>query len=370
MAFICTFAAQFAAEAAFAPPSLFDDTVSIFTNDGRRIAKIHLDQNQPEPLLPMLSPNFDGATLLHGDGAALSTDDVGVPGSNIIVVPPTQTFMLPAVTVGQRQRLTHLTDRPDGVELETISLSPRILRARNFLSNEECEELRRLGGPLLQDSALFVSTDSTGSTSSQRRTSSTSWLGPNFGVACVGATCVAEGENAVVRSVLDRAGLLVRRPPATAEGLQVVRYKPGEQYAYHTDYFTREQRASGQIPMLGSGGDRFATLLLFLNDADSGLDEGGETNFAFAGAGPHPSVEEVRSSGSDGLADCSKGLSVTPKRGDALLFYNLLPSRSNVAHRTLGDNSTYHAGCAIIAGEKWVANLWFWSHPPDPWPPA
>ena len=50
-------------------------------------------------------------------------------------------------------------------------------------------------------------------------------------------------------------------PAEAAEGLQVVRYREGEQYSYHTDYFTESQRRS-RIPQLASGGRPASTFFL------------------------------------------------------------------------------------------------------------
>ena len=43
-----------------------------------------------------------------------------------------------------------------------------------------------------------------------------------------------------------------------------------------------------------------------------------------------------------------KGLSVKPKKGDALMFYNLLENG-----RT--DGTSLHQGCPVIKGDKWTA---------------
>lgn len=42
---------------------------------------------------------------------------------------------------------------------------------------------------------------------------------------------------------------------------------------------------------------------------------------------------------------------VKPRKGDALLFYSLLPS-------AIPDPQSLHAGCPVIEGEKWSATKW------------
>ena len=43
-----------------------------------------------------------------------------------------------------------------------------------------------------------------------------------------------------------------------------------------------------------------------------------------------------------------KGVSVKPKKGDALMFYNLLENGR-------ADGTSLHQGCPVIKGDKWTA---------------
>eukprot|EP00958_Prasinococcus_capsulatus_P017254 scaffold1939_cov392-Prasinococcus_capsulatus_cf.AAC.14 len=49
--------------------------------------------------------------------------------------------------------------------------------------------------------------------------------------------------------------------------------------------------------------------------------------------------------------ECAKGLLLTPRAGDAILFYN---------YKGDGDVDTevMHAACEVLEGEKWAANHW------------
>jgi prolyl 4-hydroxylase len=99
------------------------------------------------------------------------------------------------------------------------------------------------------------------------------------------------------------------------------------------------------------GNNRLATLLFYLND----VEEGGNTVFPFNGNFDKPSLE-IKFSQSEIQSAClqtSNALSVKPKKGTALLFYNMLPD-GNL------DVQSLHAGCPVEKGEKWIANLWFW----------
>ena len=44
---------------------------------------------------------------------------------------------------------------------------------------------------------------------------------------------------------------------------------------------------------------------------------------------------------------------MTPKKGSAVLFYNLLPDGN-------GDDLALHAALPCNEGEKWLANFWVW----------
>ena len=55
---------------------------------------------------------------------------------------------------------------------------------------------------------------------------------------------------------------------------------------------------------------------------------------------------------------CRTGLSVRPKRGNAVLFYSQDPGGRL-------DPRSLHGGCPVLSNvtEKWAANIWLWNAP-------
>lgn len=120
------------------------------------------------------------------------------------------------------------------------------------------------------------------------------------------------------------------------EGLQVLHYEVGQKYEPHHDYFSDDYNVK-------RGGNRIATVLMYLSD----VEEGGETVFPAAKG----NVSDVP--WWNELSQCGKeGLSVLPKKRDALLFWSARPDA------TL-DPSSLHGGCPVIKGNKWSSTKWF-----------
>lgn len=74
---------------------------------------------------------------------------------------------------------------------------------------------------------------------------------------------------------------------------------------------------------------------MYLTDVEGG----GETIFPNAG----------------GQSECggatTSGLSVKPRKGDAVLFYTMTPSGKE-------DPASIHGSCEVTSGEKWSATIW------------
>lgn len=148
-------------------------------------------------------------------------------------------------------------------------------------------------------------------------------------------TFLLKGHDDIVQTIEKRIADFTFLPVENGEGLQILNYEFGQKYNPHFDYFTDD--ANTKI-----GDQRIATVLMYLSD----VDEGGETVF------PSAKGNVTLSSENNQPSKCgSMGLSVKPKMGDALLFWNLKPDCSV-------DPLSMHGGCPVINGSKWLATKW------------
>ena len=182
--------------------------------------------------------------------------------------------------------------------------SPRVVVLGGFLSETECDALVDAARSRLVRS-LTVQTQTGGEELNADRTSSGMFFN--------------RGESALIQRIEARIARLLRWPVENGEGLQVLHYLPGAEYKPHYDYF--DPAEPGTPRLLERGGQRVATLLMYLNEPE----RGGGTTFPDA------------------------GLEVAPHRGQAVFFSYDQPAPTT---RTL------HGGAPVIAGEKWVATKW------------
>lgn len=181
---------------------------------------------------------------------------------------------------------------------------PRVVVFANVLSPDECEALMSLAATRLSRSETVVHATG-GSEINAARTSEGMFF--------------TRGESELITRVEARLSALLNWPVENGEGLQVLRYAPGAEYKPHFDYFDPEQ--PGTAAVLRRGGQRLATLVLYLNTPQ----EGGATVFPDA------------------------GLTVNPVQGHGVFFNYDRPSPAT---------KSLHGGAPVIEGEKWVATKW------------
>jgi len=236
---------------------------------------------------------------------------------------PPSMFMWPAAYVGQMHQVRSTegywscrgpaslcqSPKPVDLKLETISIGPRAYVIENFLSDFEAEEIINIADPMMKVSTVG-NKDGGGQRTDSTRTSRNAWVGRKASV--------------VTESLFVRAEHLLkveRLDSRNTEDMQVVHYQDGQKYDSHHDW-----------GVSGYPQSRYITLLLYLTDMENEY-AGGETSFPKAADG--------------------KGIKVHPGKGNAVLFYNLLPDGN-------GDDLALHAALPVRQGEKWLANFWVW----------
>lgn len=183
---------------------------------------------------------------------------------------------------------------------------PNVTLFGNLLSNNECDALVEMSRQQLNPSRV-VNAEKGSFDLEEARTS----FGTHF----------KRGANPLIATVEARISRLLNLPVTRGEPLQVLHYSPGAEYKPHYDYFSPAKPGNQRI--LSTGGQRIATLILYLNDVEAG----GSTVF--------PKV----------------GLDILPRKGCGLFF-------SYADEGTGLDDLSFHGGSPVLAGEKWIATKW------------
>jgi prolyl 4-hydroxylase len=182
---------------------------------------------------------------------------------------------------------------------------PEILYYENVLSATECKTLIRHARRRLERSEVVDHETGVGTVHPIRTSSGMSFK---------------KNETRLVSDISERVSSIFQWPAGKTEPLSLLRYRPGEFYNEHYDFF--DYATSGSLKHRQRGGNRVGTLILYLNDCE----KGGETLFA------------------------DLGLEVYPKAGCAVYFGYPNPHFASM---------TRHAGRPPLRGEKWIATIWF-----------
>jgi prolyl 4-hydroxylase len=198
-----------------------------------------------------------------------------------------------------------LTPGGDPVEITAgrmLSTSPHVEVFPTLLTPAECRFLAKAAEPLMQ-AALTVNPQTGQQLRNPIRTSDAA----GFPLAL---------ENPAIHAINRRLAAVSKTPVSHGEPLQVLRYRPGQQYRAHSD----------ALP--GVDNQRVVTVLVYLNDGYSG----GETHFL------------------------ANKLSFKGGLGDALLFRNVKPDGR-------ADEQSAHAGLPVKKGVKLIASRWIRQQP-------
>ena len=192
------------------------------------------------------------------------------------------------------------------VKVGFLMENPNIALLDGLLTDEECEALIQASAGKLERS-LVVDRQSGGQLPSNVRSSE----GAHF----------QRGETDLVKAIEARIAALTGLRIEQGEPIQILHYGLQGEYLPHHDYF--DPMDPGTPVILKTGGQRIATLVMYLNTPE----EGGATHF--------PELD----------------LEVKARKGSAVYFEYM-----NKAGQI--DSRSLHAGMPVVKGEKWIATKW------------
>jgi prolyl 4-hydroxylase len=179
---------------------------------------------------------------------------------------------------------------------QVLSISPMVTKFERLFTAAECDYLRDVAEPGYQPSTVY---------NAQRQLVRDPMRGSD------GATLHWLIEDPAIHALNRRLAAASGSAAEHGEALQILRYRPGQQYKPHFDF------------VRAADNQRRLTALVYLNhDYD-----GGETGFV------------------------KTGLKVKGRKGDAIVFANSLADRSV-------DPMSEHAGLPLKKGTKYLASRW------------
>ncbi|KAL7576628.1 hypothetical protein ACA910_005566 [Epithemia clementina (nom. ined.)] len=312
------------------------------------------EEKTNDEINPTCASSSNDNTTTQSSSSSFSFDLYAVPAGRV--------FMFAPKFVGEIFALPHVLDQTgQPLSLEVLSLQPRVFDIHNFFSESEAQEL--IDKAIREQSEthkLHRSTTGTiGASVFNRRTSENAWDTHGTRAQVIKKRCMsALGFDEYYESHTD--------------GLQILRYNLTTAYVPHMDYLTDVAREKYDYRSEGRGGNRFATILLYMSDLEESW--GGETVFSKGERHNNKTdhiedrdelTRHLRESGEISMLEpgsweetmtitCRTKLSVRPQKSRAVLFYSQFPNGTV-------DNSSEHGGCPVLQGTKWAANLWVWN---------
>ena len=300
--------------------------------------------------------NKDAPKLDKWGLPVLSPDDFFPPlpsGTELISAPAdpdqvSQSLLLQRIRDSLANHITLDLQRrfgPDGIEkypspgrkamqLRLLHSSPPVLAIENFLSDLECQEIKDVTNPTVSSSSSSSPTTTINrrddNNNNNQQNFAASALQVNSATLSTLATSIRTSTSwfchyAQVPTLLAKARHVLGIPLPQMEEPQVVRYRPGEEFSWHYD----------ELPtsLLENGGQRVATLLVYLNH----VEKGGGTMF-----------RDLKGAGG------GSRLTVTPRMGSALLFFPAFADGTP-------DDRTLHKG-EVATDTKWICQMWIHQH--------
>lgn len=178
---------------------------------------------------------------------------------------------------------------------------PMYYEIDDFLTHDECDELIRTAQERGLEPSKVYSADADNND-------------PTFRIS--DQTWIKQAD-----SITQKVSRVSGKPTENFEELQVVKYEKGGFFTPHYDACDGDEAFCKR--MTGNSGQRYMTLLMYLNDDF----EGGETVF--------PKID----------------VSIKPKKGKALVFFNT--DENGILIR-----DSLHGGNPVESGTKWICNVW------------
>jgi len=274
---------------------------------------------------PSILSSAIGSLSVESQSVSSSSEDfsdlisLATGGGNLESMSPKNT----AVERVEKSQKLHISNLPPFSNFRVLHLDPMVLVIDDFFSSEECDRYVDLcATETIEKSgddakSLMVQSKTVGKDSvSKAQRTSTTWF-HHF---------------KSVPELMSKASRLMGLEGIERwEEPQVVRYRKMEKFTWHLDALSPSESLSE------SGGQRMATLLVYLRDIVEG--DGGSTIFRDLGE--------------------KKGdyLKVQPKKGSALLFF---PAAGGIPKAPF-DIRTLHAGEVVGKSspcDKWITQLW------------
>ena len=264
-------------------------------------------------------------------------------------------FMFAPSYVGEIFELPHVdVDSGLPVYVEVLNMDPRVFEVYNFFSKEESDHL------------VKKAIAETSETHKIKR--STTGAGENTVFSKITSESGFDTHGEIAQKVKRRCMMSLgfdKYIEGHTDGLQILRYNVSKAYTPHMDYMDDRRDSGGKHDYKSefTGGNRFATILLYMTGFEAG--EGGET--VFSRAWPPGSsqserkelpaaLDELRASGDASVlkegsweekmvATCRSKFSVRPNAARAILFYSQFPNGKE-------DQMSTHGGCPVLNPDK------------------
>ena len=215
------------------------------------------------------APPVEENACSEEDNMECTVDMVFSRELHLYAVPAGRVFMFAAAHVGQIIPLPHIQggDPDQPVYLQVLSIKPRIFDVVNFFNRRDSDEL--IEGVLQETREAYrMKRSSVGSTARKqndmKRTSESGF-----------------DTSSPIALKLKRKGMALlgfdNYEESFTDGLQILRYNQTTAYNSHLDWMNPAESREYDFESSGIGGNRFATILLYLSDL--GENEGGETVF-------------------------------------------------------------------------------------------